>query len=269
MKLKTFFAASCAALTLTTQPAAAHFQLIYADQTQIERPGDVPVKLIFWHPMSAGHVMDMGMPQEFFMQHRGERIDLSKSLTESTFTGPDNTGVSFDGIVPVKRSGDYVIVVDPAPYYEESEDIYIRQITKSYMNRNELPTDWDANLGLEAEIIPLNKPGNLIAGSTFSGRVMANGEPVAGAEIEIEYMAAEPDMATGTAGEMTITPPPGGAIVAVTDEDGEFTFGVPTAGHWGFAALGVVEGAEHEGKELSIDAVIWVRAWDINAAEAN
>ena len=99
MKLKTIFAASCAALTLTTLPSAAHFQLIYADQTQIERPGDVPVKLIFWHPMTAGHVMDMGMPQEFFMQHRGERIDLSESLTESTFTGPDNTGVSFDGIV--------------------------------------------------------------------------------------------------------------------------------------------------------------------------
>jgi cobalt/nickel transport protein len=56
---------------------------------------------------------------------------------------------------------------------------------------------------------------------------------------------------------------PGGAVVAISDEDGYFTFGIPRAGFWGFAALGSGPVKEHEGKELSQDAVIWVRAYDV------
>ncbi|MCX8955393.1 DUF4198 domain-containing protein, partial [Ruegeria sp. NA] len=118
-------------------------------------------------------------------------------------------------------------------------------------------------VGLPAEIIPLNKPTNIIAGSTFTGRVMAEGQPVAGAEIEIEYMAAEPDMESTAASAPSVSPMPGGALVATSDDNGYFTFGVPKAGYWGFAALGAGPVTEHNGKELSQDAVIWIRAWDL------
>lgn len=254
-----------AALALTLVPglASAHFQLSHTEDTLIDRPGDVPVKLIFWHPFENGHVMDMGEPLEFYAIHRGERIDLKDTLTQTTFTGTENEAVAWDGSVPVKRSGDYVLVTVPAPYYEASEDIYIQQITKTYLNRNTLPTDWAEPQGLKAEILPMVKPYNVIAGSTFTGRVMSNGAPVAGAEIEIEYMAAEPDMATGSAKEATAGPMPGGAVVALSDENGYFTFGVPRAGYWGFAALGVGPDTEFEGKDLSQDAVIWIRAFDV------
>ncbi|SIS70946.1 hypothetical protein SAMN05878426_1021, partial [Phaeovulum vinaykumarii] len=36
--------------TLLPGAAAAHFQLIYAPQTNVERPGDLPLLLAFWHP---------------------------------------------------------------------------------------------------------------------------------------------------------------------------------------------------------------------------
>ena len=49
----------------------------------------------------------------------------------------------------------------------------------------------------------------------------------------------------------------------VTDEKGAFTFGLPRAGWWGFAALGVGPQKEYNGKELSQDAVIWVQAVDM------
>ncbi|WP_132466220.1 DUF4198 domain-containing protein [Rhodovulum marinum] len=254
-----------AALALTLVPglASAHFQLSYTEDTMIDRPGDVPVKLIFWHPFENGHVMDMGEPLEFYAIHRGEKIDLKDTLTQTSFTGSSNEAVAWDGNVPVKRAGDYVLVTVPAPYYEQSEDIYIQQITKAYLNRNTLPTDWTEPQGLKTEIVPMVKPYNVIAGSTFTGRVMSNGEPVAGAEIEIEYMAAEPDMATSSPKEATAGPMPGGAVVAISDANGYFTFGVPKAGYWGFAALGVGPDTEHEGKELSQDAVIWIRAYDV------
>ena len=104
---------------------------------------------------------------------------------------------------------------------------------------------------------------NVLAGSTFSGVVMADGKPVPGVEIEIEYMAAEPDMKADKPGPVTSGPAPGGALVAVTDAQGTFTFGIPKAGFWGFAALGSGPAKEYKGKELSQDAVLWVRAYDL------
>ncbi|WP_242500563.1 DUF4198 domain-containing protein [Tropicimonas sp. IMCC6043] len=255
-------------LALTTSlclpvAASAHFQLAYSPDTIIERPGDVPIKLIFWHPFDNGHVMEMARPLEFFAVHRGARIDLMDRLVPSTFTGVTNAAAAWDGSVPVKRSGDYVIVVVPEPYFEPSEDIYIQQIAKSYLNRNTMPTDWMEPQGLVTEILPLVKPGNVIAGSTFSGQVLREGVPVPGVEIEVEYLAAEPDMETGAPGPAVTGPMPGGTVVIVADEDGVFTFGVPKAGHWGFAALGSGPETEFEGKQLSQDAVIWIRAWDM------
>ena len=243
--------------------AQAHFLLEYTDDTMIERSGGVPIKLIFWHPFGAGHVMSLEKPEEFYMIHNGEKTDLMETLEETTFEGPDNSAKAFMGSVPVKRSGDYVVVTVPAPYYEESEDIFIQQITKAYLNRNELPTDWDQPQGLVTEILPLNKPYNIIAGSTFTGRVLSAGQPVAGAKIEIEYIAAAPNMEGTGAKDATASPLPGGALVAISDDNGYVTFGVPKAGYWGFAALGSGPKTEHEGKELSQDAVIWIRAWDL------
>jgi cobalt/nickel transport protein len=260
MKLMSLVAAAAISLPMT---ASAHFLLHHTDEVLIDRPGDVPMGLIFWHPMENGHAMDMEKPEEFFMIHNGEKTDLMDRVAPATFKGKENEAAAFTASVPVKRSGDYVVVTKPAPYYEESEDIYIQQITKSVLNRNTLPTDWDQPAGLETEILPLNKPYNVIVGSTFSGVVLSEGKPVAGAEIEIEFMAAEPDLAAFATTESTVQPMAGGSIVAITDEKGVFTFGIPTAGHWGFAALGSGPAKEHNGKELSQDAVLWIHATEL------
>ncbi len=254
------------AFIFAVSAAQAHFQLVYTPEVNVRGAAELPVKLIFWHPFENGHAMDMGQPQEFYAVHRGEKIDLSGSLKPITFAGPENEAAAYEAVLPVKRSGDYVMVAVPAPYYEESEDIYIQQITKSYVNNNELPTDWSKPQGLATEIVPLNKPTNIIAGSTFTGQVLSEGKPAAGAEIEIEYMAAEPMMDKNGAGGPTAVPMPGGAVVAISDANGMFTFGIPKAGFWGFAALGSGPATEHEGKELSQDAVMWVRAYDLTPA---
>ncbi len=111
-------------------PVAAHFQLIYSPDTLIERPGDVPMQLIFWHPFENGFVMDLAEPEEFYVIHSGEKTDLMDTLEQTSFEGSENAGQSYKASVPVKRSGDYVVVTAPQPYLEESEDIYIQQFTK-------------------------------------------------------------------------------------------------------------------------------------------
>ncbi|UWQ16032.1 DUF4198 domain-containing protein (plasmid) [Aliiroseovarius sp. M344] len=260
MKLNLLATILALALPVT---ASAHFQLNYTEEAMIDRPGDVPMGLIFWHPFENGHVMDMGQPLEFFMVHNGDKVDLSDRLEPARFKGATNEAAAYRATVPVKRSGDYVVVTVPAPYYEQSEDIFIQQIAKVVLNRNTLPTDWDQPVGLPTEILPLNKPYNVIVGSTFSGQVLADGQPVPGAEIEVEYMAAEPNLEFFSTSDPTAHPMPGGAVVAIADDNGVFTFGIPKAGYWGFAALGSGPVTEHEGKELSQDAVIWIRAEDL------
>ena len=260
--MKTTLLAAAAALLAATS-AHAHFQLVYTPDVNLEKPGEVPLRLLFWHPMDNGHVMDMAEPEAFYMVFRGERTDLMDALEPITFTGAENKAEAFAATATVRRNGDYVFVVEPEPYYEGSEDIYIQQITKSYLNKGGMPTGWHEPLGLATEIVPLNKPTNVLAGSTFSGVLLAEGEPVADAEIEIEYLTVPPELATNGVGEASVPAMPGGTLVAITDGDGRFTFGIPRSGFWGFAALGSGPDTEHEGKELSQDAVLWVRAYDL------
>ena len=257
------FAAGVAAL-FSASATEAHFQLVYTPEVTIEKPTALPFKLVFWHPFENGHVMDMGRPESFYRVLKGKKTDLMGTLKPIAFQGASNSAKAFKSTFKVKRNGDHIFVLTPSPYYEESEDIYIQQITKSLVNKGGVPTGWNEPVGLPTEIVPLNKPYNVLTGSTFSGRVLSGGAPVPGAEIEIEFIAAEPDMGTNAAGPATAEPPPGGALVAVTDADGVFTFGIPRDGFWGFAALDIGPAKKHQGKPLSQDAVLWVRAYGMN-----
>lgn len=259
-KMKLF---TLAAACLWAGAVQAHFQLVYTPKVNIEKPTVAPFKLIFWHPMDNGHVMDMEPPEKFFYVFKGEKIDLTKSLKSITFTGKDNTAKGFETEVKIRRNGDYVFVLQPKPYFEKNEDAYIQQITKSYVNKGQMPDAWQEPVGLDTEIIPLNKPTNVLVGSTFSGQVVSKGKPVAGVEIEIEYMAAPPNVKTNRPVSSKSASSPAGTLVAITDANGVFTFGIPKAGHWGFAALGSGPKKRHEGKELSQDAVIWIYAEDM------
>ncbi|MCG8334704.1 MAG: DUF4198 domain-containing protein, partial [Proteobacteria bacterium] len=109
---------------------------------------------------------------------------------------------------------------------------------------------------------PLNKPTNVLVGSTFSGVVLSDGKPVEGAEIEIEMINGLPNLKKNAFGKNQVEAP-ASSIVAITDSRGVFTFGIPKAGDWGFAALGVGPEKEYKGKELSQDAVIWIRASEL------
>jgi cobalt/nickel transport protein len=149
---------------------------------------------------------------------------------------------------------------------EKEEDIYIQQISKTVINTGGFPTDWDAEIGLPAEIVPLDKPYGLWTGNVFRGIVKSAGKPVPFAEIEVEYMNHQPLSGKNAFAEKAEVEAPQDAFVTMTikaNANGEFSFGIPRAGWWGFCALGVGPVTEHNGKEMSQDAVIWVQARDM------
>ncbi|MEA1922884.1 MAG: DUF4198 domain-containing protein [Pseudomonadota bacterium] len=253
------------ALAIAT-PAMAHFQMLYTPDCALSKSQKLDFKLVFTHPFEAGHTMDMGTPERFFVVHKEKRTNLLDKLKPITWTSLSNSGKAFElTSYRLKGLGDFVFCLVPAPYLEGSEDIYIQQCTKMIVNVAGAPTDWDAEIGLPAEIVPLAKPYAQWTGNVFQGVVKSAGEPVPFAEIEVEYMNHEPDMAGNRFAVEAQVEAPQDSFVTLAikaDANGTFTFAMPKAGWWGFCALGVGPETKHQGKELSQDAVIWVKAVD-------
>jgi cobalt/nickel transport protein len=92
---------------------------------------------------------------------------------------------------------------------------------------------------------------------------MGNGKPIPYAEIEVEYLNHAPEMDTNAFAKKADVEAPQDSFVTMgikADANGEFTFGIPKAGWWGFAALGAGPETSFKGKDLFQDAVIWVQA---------
>ena len=247
-------------------PALAHFQTIYTPEAALNEGKKIDLKLVFTHPFEAGHTMDMGKPEQFFVVRKGKKKDLLDTLKPITWTSLTNSGKAYEASCKLRGMGDNVFCLVPSPYLEKEENCYIQQITKVIINTGGFPSDWDAEIGLPAEIIPLDKPYALWTGNVFRGIVKGAGKPVPFAEIEVEYMNHQPLLDKNAFAKDAEVEAPQDAFVTMTikaNADGEFTFGIPRAGWWGFCALGAGPVDKHDGKELSQDAVIWVQAKDM------
>ena len=254
--------------------AHAHFQLLYTPEAALVEAAEVPLALVFSHPFDNGFTMNMGTPEEFYVvSQRGEaaqrKTDLTQYLEPIEWAGVENKGAAFLAHPPksVTRSlGDYTYVLKPAPYYEQNEDKYIQQITKTVINIGGLPGAWDEPLGLPVEIVPLDKPYANWVGGVFRAVVLSDGKPVSHAEIEIEYLNHEPDIAARRfepEGRATAPQDSFSTLSIRANAQGEVMIGLPKAGWWGICALDLVEGSTHEGKHLSVDAVLWLKAADM------
>jgi len=246
--------------------AHAHFQLLYTPQLQHQKGGSIELKMPFTHPAVSGHVMPMGQPEAFYMIKKGKQTDLQDTLQAVQWQSAVDSGQAYQAQAKLRGLGDYLFVFQPAPYFEASEDLYIQQITKTIINVGDLPTGWNDDLNLSAEIVPLIKPYQLYTGGLFSGVVKSKGQPVPFAEIEVEFLNYQPEMDNNRFAKQAQVGPAGDGLVAQTifaDANGTFHFPLLKAGQWGFAALGVGAQTEYQGKELSQDAVIWVQAHEL------
>lgn len=236
---------------LLAGPAVAHFQeLVPSSDLVTPQSRTIDFEIVFTHPGHGGPAMSMDRPLRFGVLHQGTITDLSDRLEAWTVDGAAAYAARYD----VQAPGDHVFFLEPAPYLEESEDIYIQQFTKVVVEAFGAEDGWDALVGLPAEIRPLVRPYGLWTGNAFRGVVLSDGEPVPFAEIEVEYRNTE-----------AIALPAGvfGTQVILADANGTFDFVMPRAGWWGFCALDVGPDTEHEGQPLSQDAVLWVRTADI------
>ena len=260
--MKKIILSSLAAATIAATGALAHFQMVYTPNTALEKGKTIEFKHVFTHPFADEHTMDMAGVEEFYVINKGKKKDLKDTLKPIAWKGKHNSGKAYESEYKARRMGDHLFVMKPVPYFEANEGIYIQQITKTVVNVAGTPTDWDAELGLKAEIVPLTKPYSIWEHGSFTGVVKSNGKPVPFAEIEVEYINNTPDMKNNTMGKNRYKAPQDSFVTMgiKANKEGEFTFSIPKAGFWGFCALGAGSDKEYKGKELSQDAVIWVEA---------
>jgi cobalt/nickel transport protein len=279
-----FFLIALLSITLVGGVSFAHFQMIYTPKSALstDEPGKINLLLVFTHPFEAGHTMDMGADESgkitppaafgvMTFDKKADKVvktDLLKDLKPVEFTSLTNKGKAYTLEHKIGGIGDSVFYLDPAPYYDKTEDHYMRQITKVIVNRGGAPSAWDKAVGLDAEIVPLDKPYALWTGNLFRGVVMKKeGDkmvPVPDAEIEVEFLNHE--IKNNAFGKQEKVKAPQDAFVTQTikaNAQGEFAYALPKAGWWGFSAVGAGGEAKHQGKPMTVDAVIWVQTQDM------
>ena len=244
---------ACAA----SQPALAHFQVLIpsTDIVTAEGTRTVDLNIVFTHPMEQGPVMNMEMPTQFGVMLMGNKKDLKETLKAKEIEGKITYSTSYK----CKAPGDHVFYIEPAPYWEPAEEVMIVHYTKVVVNAMGAEEGWDTMVGFPVEIEPLVRPYGLWTGNVFRGIVKKNGEPVPYAELEVEYY--------NEGGKVEIPADAFITQVIKADANGIFSYVMPKAGWWGFAAL--LEGDEKmknpEGKDVDVElgALIWVKTVDM------
>lgn len=245
--------------------AGAHFAAVIpsADIVTKDDSRSVQLDVKFVHPLEM-HYMEMAMPIQFGVMHRGKKSDLLDDLQSAKGKAPGQKDkfTTWTTDYKINRPGDYTFYVEPAPYWEPAEDLFIVHYTKVCVNAFGLQAGWDEPIGLETEIVPLTRPYGLWTGNIFSGQVLLNGKPVPYVEIEVEYL-------NESAGNPAIVKAPSDPYVTQVvkaDANGVFHYAMPRAGWWGFSALSEADrtlpykGSE---KNIEIGAVYWVRTIDM------
>lgn len=229
----------------------AHFGVIIPSDDIVSKEDSKKIELQvkFIHPFE-GQYMEMARPKAFGVMVNGEKHDLLPALKKKMVKGFS----TWEAAYRIRRPGDHVFYVEPAPYWEPAEESFIIHYSKVIVDALELETGWDAEVGLKTEIVPLTRPYGLWAGNVFQGIVKVDGKPVPYAEVEVEYY--------NEGGKIKPPAEPYITQAVKADKNGVFTYAMPIAGWWGFAALNTADfKLKHKGKEypVEIGAVIWVK----------
>ncbi|MGB9721942.1 MAG: DUF4198 domain-containing protein [bacterium] len=234
-------------------PLYGHFQMIVPSTNIVEdqKSATVNLELLFCHPFEQ-QMLNMAKPIQFgVFINGGRKENLLSIINEKKMDGLSAWSASYK----LKQPGDYLFYVEPAPYWEPAEEKFIVHYAKTVVNGFGLQEGWDAEIGLETEIIPLTRPYGLYAGNVFSGLVKVQGKPAPFTDVEIEYYNLDKKYTAPQEAYIT--------QVVKTDAQGVFVYAMPKSGWWGFAALNERETKmlnKQDKKEypVEIGAIIWI-----------
>ena len=236
--------------------ALAHFQELIpsTDIVTSETARWVELRMVFTHPMEGGPAMNMGQPVRFGVDTPSGLEDLIDLLEPILVDGRR----AYSAVYHVQEPGDYIFFIEPAPYWEATEGKMIIHYSKVVVDAYGAGDDWDRAIGQAVEIEPLSRPYGLWTGNLFRGIVNYEGDPVPYAEVEVEWR---------NDGSVTAPSDPYITQIVKADAQGVFSYAMPRAGWWGFAAL--LDGPEQlpnpDGEMVPVElgGLIWVHTRDM------
>jgi len=240
---------------VSSDQALAHFGMLIPSDNMVMQDDNRTVNLqfSFSHPMEMVG-MELVKPKAVNVVTGGQTDDFLDALKPVRVMDHSAWGLTYQ----IKRPGVYTFYMEPQPYWEPAEDVFIIHYTKTVVTAFGDDEGWDQEIGLKTEIVPLSKPFGLYAGNVFQGIVKFDGKPVPYAEVEVEFYNQDKRSQAPTDYMVTQT--------IKADQNGVFTYAAPKSGWWGFAALNEADftlktnAGDEKGVELG--AVIWVHFED-------
>ncbi|EIJ41997.1 ABC-type Co2+ transport system, periplasmic component [Beggiatoa alba B18LD] len=223
-----YIKSTCFLISFFTSFASfAHFQTLLPSQDIVSFPQEnkISLTLVFTHPMEQQPLMEMGEPKQFGVLVNGQKTDLLSTLKTVKQQGKTTYATEYSFTEP----NDYIFYLEPAPYWEAAENKWIIQYTKVVVSAFDAETGWDNLVGFPVEIEPLVRPYGVWAGNVFRGIVKKDGQAVPYAKIEVEYW--------NEYNAVSIPADPFVTQVIKANAQGEFSYAMPRAGWWGFAAI--------------------------------
>jgi len=115
---KTLFQVLAATSICLTGAAQAHFQMLYVEDTALQRGTQLEFAVVFTHPFAGGPTMVMGEPRVFSHTSSlgGEKKDLLKYLRPVEWHTRDNRAAAYRATIPrelMRSMGDHVFVLEP------------------------------------------------------------------------------------------------------------------------------------------------------------
>ena len=232
----------------------AHFGMVIPSDNMVmqEDSRKIDIQVSFSHPFEMIG-MPLAKPKEFFVIKNGKKQNLNSRLQKIKVMDQEAWKAEYI----IKRPGIYAFVMEPLPYWEPSEDCFIIHYTKTIVAAFGDDEGWGKELGLKTEIVPISRPFGLYSANVFQGIVKLEGKAVPFAEVEVEYFNSDKKVQTPSDYMITQT--------IKADVNGLFTYGVPAAGWWGFAALNTSDKKmiyNNEEKDVELGAVLWVKFED-------
>jgi len=227
-------------LVLFSGIGSAHFTMVFpggdmevTPDDYIAEVGETKRFVIVWgHPFE--HILfDMASVPDVSV------MDPEGSVTELTVKETDVEGYrAYSTEFTVDKMGDWLISVR----YED-EDEQLIDLTKAVIHCGEEAWfGWDSVLGEEVEILPYTRPYGIEEGFVFTGKAMADGEPLAGASVEVErYNLNGEEIVEITEERYPNDPPMIFTRVTTSNKEGEFAYTLDEPAIWFVGATKEVE----------------------------
>lgn len=176
------------------------------------------------------------------------RLDLLGDIEEISYLGQKAWGVN----VALAGPALYQFTAEGRPRWDEAAGRFRQDYAKCIVPVLGYGEGWQQPSAAPFEILPLSRPFGLTAPALFSGLVLLNGQPLAGAPVSMRRINTD------------ASSPPGPwqrELAAVSDTLGRFSFVLPAAGWWGCQATASgdpLKGDDGESRQLDLGALLWL-----------